>query len=159
MDKKFLFESFEDKQFDAIIHFAAYALAGDSMEHPEKYFSGNIQGGLNLLELMRKNKIPNIIFSSTCAIYGAPQKLPVTESEKKKPESVYGESKLMFEKILEWYSKLYPIKHINLRYFNACGAALDGSLGENHNPETHIIPVAINAVLNNKPFRLFGNDY
>lgn len=159
LDKKFLFESFKDKQFDAVIHFAAYALAGDSMEHPDKYFSGNIQGGLHLLELMRELKISNMIFSSTCAIYGAPQKLPVTESEKKKPESVYGESKLIFETILDWYSKLYPIKHINLRYFNACGAALDGSLGEDHDPETHIIPVAINAVLNNKPFKLFGNDY
>lgn len=159
VDKDFLFESLKDEQFDAVIHFAAYALAGDSMENPYKYFYGNIQGGLNLLEFMREKKIPSLIFSSTCAIYGTPGKLPVTEDEKKKPESVYGESKLMFETILDWYEKLYGITHINLRYFNACGAALDGSLGEEHNPETHIIPVAIKHALEGKPFTLFGNDY
>lgn len=159
VDKQFLFESLRNEEFDAVIHFAAYALAGDSMQNPYKYFNGNIQGGLNLLEFMKEKKIPSIIFSSTCAIYGTPEKLPVSEDEKKKPESVYGESKLMFETILDWYEKLYGIKHINLRYFNACGAALDGTLGEEHNPETHIIPVAIKFAQEGKPFTLFGNDY
>lgn len=159
LDKEFLFKSLENENFDAVIHFAAYALAGESMENPYKYFYNNIQGGLNLLDLMKEKKIPNIIFSSTCSIYGTPKVLPVSEAEEKKPESVYGESKLMFEKILSWYDMIYGIKHINLRYFNAAGAAPDGSLGENHDPETHIIPVAIKAAMNNQPFNLFGDDY
>jgi UDP-glucose 4-epimerase len=149
-----------DGSFDAVIHFAAYALAGESMQSPYKYFNSNIQGGLNLLEFMKDRKIPNIIFSSTCAIYGYPLTLPVTENESKKPESVYGESKLMFEQILPWYEKIYGIKHINLRYFNAAGAGLDGKLGEDHTPETHIIPIAIQTALGkNQSFKLFGTDY
>ncbi len=159
LDKDFLFKSFAEEKFDAVIHFAAYALAGESMENPYKYFYNNIQGGLNLLDLMRQNNIPDIIFSSTCSIYGTPKVLPVSEDEAKKPESVYGESKLMFEKILDWYDTIYKIKHISLRYFNAAGAALDASLGEDHNPESHIIPVAIKAAINNQPFNLFGDDY
>lgn len=146
--------------FDAVIHFAAYALAGESMNNPYKYFSNNLQGGLNLLEFMKERKIPNIIFSSTCAIYGYPSTLPVTEDESKKPESTYGESKLMFEKILSWYDQIYNIKHINLRYFNASGATLDGTLGEDHDPETHIIPIAIQTALGKyDSFKLFGTDY
>ncbi len=158
-DKKFLFESLKDENFDAVIHFAAYALAGESMQNPYKFFDGNILGGLNLLEFMRERQIKKIVFSSSCAIYGTPEKVPVTEDESKKPESVYGESKLMFETVLKWYDTIFGIKHINLRYFNACGAAVDGSLGEDHDPETHIIPVAINALLQDKPFNLLGTDY
>lgn len=158
-DKEFLFKSFENDKFDGIIHFAAYALAGESMKNPYKYFHNNVLGGLNLLELMKDRKIENIIFSSTCAIYGAPEKLPVTEDETKKPESTYGESKLMFEKVLDWYDNLFGIKHINLRYFNASGASLDGSMGEMHSPETHIIPIAIKALIDKKPFPLYGQDY
>ncbi len=146
--------------FDAVIHFAAYALAGESMQNPFKYFNSNLQGGLNLLEFMKDRIIPNIIFSSTCAIYGYPSKLPVTEDESKKPESVYGESKLMFEQILSWYEKIYGIKHINLRYFNAAGASLDAVLGEEHDPETHIIPIAIRTAQGKYPsFKIFGTDY
>lgn len=147
------------RNFDGVIHFAAYALAGESMEQPYKYFQNNILGGLNLLEFMRRSKIKNIIFSSTCAVYGTPRTLPVTEESEKSPESVYGQSKLMFEDILDWYDKIYGIRHMNLRYFNAAGAALDGSLGESHTPETHIIPVAIKSALSGSPFLLFGNDY
>ena len=146
------------RNFDGVIHFAAYALAGESMEQPYKYFQNNILGGLNLLEFMRSSKIKNIIFSSTCAVYGTPKTLPVTEESEKSPESVYGQSKLMFEDILDWYDKIYGIRHMNLRYFNAAGAALDGSLGENHTPETHIIPLAIEAALKGSAFSLFGND-
>lgn len=153
------FAPLKSEKFDGVIHFAAMALAGESMKNPEKYFRVNIMGGLNLLEFMRQQDIPSIIFSSTCAIYGTPDKIPVSEAESKKPESVYGESKLAFEKILFWYDQIYGIKHINLRYFNACGAALDGSAGERHHPETHIIPLAIKAAQDNKPFELFGNDY
>lgn len=159
VDRELLFKSFENQKFDGVIHFAAYALAGESMKDPNKYFFNNLLGGLNLLELMKRNQIKNIIFSSTCAVYGTPNKLPVTEEESKKPESVYGESKLMFEKILQWYDKIFEIRHINLRYFNAAGAMLDGSLGEDHSPETHIIPRAINSALSNSPFLLYGDDY
>src|SRR3990167_4136055 len=150
----------ENESFDAIIHFAAYALAGESMDDPYKYFHNNIVGGLNLLKFMRVENIPQIIFSSTCAIFGTPNRMPVSEDSEKKPESVYGESKLMFENILSWYSKIYDMKYINLRYFNAAGASLDGNLGENHDPETHIIPLAIQAALGKiDKFTLFGDDY
>lgn len=159
VDKEFLFSSLKNEKFDGVIHFAAYALAGESMKDPNKYFYNNTIGGLNLLEYMRSSGMNKIIFSSTCAIYGTPDRLPVTENESKKPESVYGESKLIFEKILDWYEKIYGIKYFNLRYFNASGAALDGSLGETHNPETHIIPIAIKSAINNTPFSLFGDDY
>lgn len=159
LDKEQLFQNLGERNFDGVIHFAAAALAGESMKNPYYYFRNNINGGLNLLELMRKIGTTNIIFSSTCAIYGTPQKLPVSESESKKPDSVYGESKLMFERILDWYDKIYGIKYINLRYFNACGASIDGKLGENHNPETHIIPIAIKASMTGASFPLFGDDY
>lgn len=158
-DKKLLFESLSNHDFDGVIHFAASALAGESMKNPYKYFQNNILGGLNLLELMREKDVKKIIFSSTCAIYGTPINLPVTEKESKKPESVYGESKLMFEEILKWYDIVYGIKHFNLRYFNAAGAAIDASIGEMHDPETHIIPIAIKCAIDNSPFSLFGNDY
>ena len=148
------------EKFDAVIHFAAYALAGESMKDPHKYFYNNIIGGLNLLKYMRQTNIPNIVFSSSCSIFGTPNRMPVSEDLEKKPESVYGESKLMFENVLSWYDKIYGIKHINLRYFNAAGASLDGSLGERHDPETHIIPLAIQAALKKgEKFTLFGDDY
>lgn len=158
-DNNFLFKNLGERKFDAVIHFAAYALAGESMKDPRKYFHNNILGGLSLLEFMRKDNINKIIFSSTCAIFGTPKKLPLDEEQEKNPESVYGQSKLMYEQILEWYRKIYGINYINLRYFNASGAALDASLGEEHDPETHIIPLAIRAALNNSEFQLFGKDY
>lgn len=145
--------------FDGVIHFAAAALAGESMQKPKFYFENNILGGLNLLEYMHARNIPRIVFSSTCAIYGTPEKVPVNENESKKPESVYGESKLAFERVLSWYDKIYGIKNICLRYFNASGASLDYMLGEMHNPETHIIPIAIQSALKNSSFHIFGNDY
>jgi UDP-glucose 4-epimerase len=151
---------FESEKFDAVIHFAALALAGESMEKPREYFHNNIDGGLNLLEAMRKSDCRTIIFSSTCAVYGYPKTLPVTEDMPIAPESVYGASKYMFEQVLDWYAKVYGIRHAKLRYFNACGALPDGSLGEDHAPETHIIPVAIRAAMSQHPvFNVFGNDY
>lgn len=151
---------FEKKKFDGVIHFAAYALAGESMKEPAKYFENNLQGGLNLLEAMKNHSVSKIVFSSSCAVYGYPEKLPVSEDEGKKPVSVYGESKLMFEAILRWYDRLYGIKNVCLRYFNACGASLDGSVGEDHNPETHLIPLAIGTALGQREKQIiFGNDY
>ncbi len=160
LDKNQINAVFGKGGFDGVIHFAAYALAGESMNEPGKYFENNILGGLNLLEAMKKHGVNKIIFSSTCAQYGFPEKLPVTEEEDKKPVSVYGESKLMFETILQWYDSLFGIKNVCLRYFNAAGASLDGSIGEDHDPETHIIPIAIQTALGQREkFVIFGDDY
>lgn len=153
-------EKLKEHTFDAVVHFAAYALAGESMTDPKKYFENNIIGGINLLEYMKEANIPYIVFSSTCAIFGTPETIPVNESATRHPESVYGDSKLMFESVLDWYEKIFGIKHINLRYFNAAGASLDGKLGEAHDPETHIIPIALEAVMGKREkFSLFGTDY
>jgi len=149
----------ENDHFDAVIHFAALALAGESMQKPFKYFHNNIDGGLNLLDAMRRNGCKTIIFSSTCAVYGFPESLPVTEESPIAPASVYGASKRNFEQILDWYEKIYGIHHANLRYFNACGALSDGTLGEAHPVETHIIPVALASAASGKPFFVFGEDY
>jgi UDP-glucose 4-epimerase len=160
LDSKLLQSAFQGEYFDAVIHFAAYAQTPESMKEPYKYFHNNIDGGLNLLEFMQQKNIKTIIFSSSCAIFGTPKRLPISEDDDKFPDSVYGESKLMFEKILSWYDRIYGIKYINLRYFNACGAALDASLGERHTPETHIIPLAIKTALaKDEGFNLYGQDY
>jgi len=145
--------------FDGVIHFAAYLQVGESMENPYKYFQNNLMGGLNLLEFMKKKDIKNIVFSSTAAIFGEPKDEFLKEDDPKSPLSVYGQSKLMFEKILEWYDRIFGMKSISLRYFNASGASLDGKLGELHDPETHIIPVAIRKIIKNEEFSLYGTDY
>lgn len=151
---------FEKEKFDAVVHFAAFAAAGESMKDPAKYFGNNVQGGVNLLEAMRKGNVNKIVFSSTSAVYGFPDKLPVVEDESKKPVSVYGESKLIFEKVLGWYDQLFGIKNVCLRYFNAAGASLDASIGEDKEPMTNIIPVAMKVALGQtEKFTLFGDDY
>jgi len=151
---------FKKHKFDAVFHFASYIAPGESMKLPGKYFQNNILGGLNLLEAMVKSDVKKMIFSSTAAVYGHPKKLPISEDDPKKPINVYGESKLNFEKILAWYDKIYGVKSISLRYFNAAGASLDGHKGEDHNPETHIIPQACFAALGKlKNFELHGNNY
>jgi UDP-glucose 4-epimerase len=151
---------FRKEKFDGVIHFAALALAGESMEQPARYYENNILGGLNLLEAMRESGCQDIVFSSTCAVYGFPDNLPVTEKESYKPVSVYGSSKRMYEEILEWYESIYGIRSAILRYFNACGATLDGSVGEDHPNETHIIPIALAVAAGKRPeFTIFGNDY
>jgi UDP-glucose 4-epimerase len=150
----------EKGKFDAVIHFAAMALAGESMEKPSEYYRNNILGGINLLDAMRKANCNTIIFSSTCAVYGYPDTLPVSEEESYKPVSVYGSSKRIFEEVLEWYQKIFGIQYAFLRYFNAAGAWSDGTLGEAHPKETHIIPIALDVALGKKKaFQIFGNDY
>jgi len=141
----------------AVIHFAAYAYVGESMEFPKKYFENNIVGGLNLLNSMKEHDVKKIVFSSTCATYGDPLKLPIDENHVQKPTNPYGESKLIFEKMLKWYDKIYGIKSVILRYFNACGAYF--GIGEKHNPETHIIPLIIRAAIKDENINIFGNDY
>ena len=147
-----------DAKPDAVLHFAAYALVGESCQKPEKYFRNNVYGGLNLVEAMREAGTKRIVFSSTCATYGQPEKLPITEKTPQLPTNPYGESKLMFEKILLWYQKLHGFEPVRLRYFNACGAS--GRLGEDHTPETHIIPNVLKAALGQLPkVTIFGRDY
>lgn len=158
-NKRELFLALKNYNIDAVIHFAASTSPNESMSSPYSYFHNNIQGGLNLLELMKIKSIPYIVYSSSCAVYGSPKNIPVRETDRKRPISVYGESKLMFESILKWYAQLFDIKYISLRYFNVAGASLDGSLGENHKPETHIIPNIIKCIIEGKRFQIFGKDF
>lgn len=145
--------------FDVVIHFAGYISVEESMAEPGRYFRNNTFATLQLLEGMKEFKIQRIIFSSTAAVYGNPVQVPIPETHPTDPTSPYGQSKLMIESLLQWYREIYDISFVSLRYFNACGAALDGALGEAHDPETHIIPNAIHAAQNNEKFPLFGDDY
>lgn len=158
-DESFVDSLFADNKFDAVIHFAAYIAVGESMKEPYKYFQNNTFMGLNLLNAMQKHGQNNIIFSSTAATYGEPKEVPITEDHPKNPTNPYGESKLMVEKILKWYQEIYGINSVALRYFNASGAAVDGTMGEDHVMEVHIIPNIIRAALNDTEFTLFGNNF
>ncbi len=152
-------ELFSSEKFEAIIHFAGYISMEESTRDPGIYFYNNTGGSLELIEHARKHNINNFIFSSTAGVYGNPVKVPISEDHSKNPTNPYGESKLMVERILSWYNKSFGLNFACLRYFNAAGAALDGSNGENHDPETHIIPLAIKAALEGSEFNLYGTDY
>src|ERR1043166_1123368 len=142
----------------AVMHFAANALVGESMQNPSKYFRNNICNGLNLLDAMVAADVRRIVFSSTCAIFGPPDRVPIDETAQPRPISPYGESKLAFEKILRWYDEIYGLKFVCLRYFNAAGAT--GKFGEDHRPETHLIPTVLNVALGQKSnVEIYGNDY
>ncbi len=143
---------------DAVMHFAANALVGESMQNPSKYFRNNISNGLNLLDAMVKAGVPKIVFSSTCAIFGPPERLPIDETTPKQPINPYGESKLAFEKILRWYDQIHGLKFVSLRYFNAAGASQ--KFGEDHRLETHLIPNVLKVALGQKSnVEIFGIDY
>jgi UDP-glucose 4-epimerase len=143
---------------DAIMHFAANALVGESMQNPSKYFRNNICNGLNLLDAMVAAGVRRIIFSSTCALFGPPDRLPIDETAQPRPISPYGESKLAFEKILRWYDEIHGVKFVCLRYFNASGAT--EKFGEDHRPETHLIPTVLQVALGEKPnVEIYGTDY
>jgi UDP-glucose 4-epimerase len=143
---------------DAVMHFAAYALVPESMRDPSKYFRNNIANGLNLLDAIVVTGIQRIIFSSTCAIFGPPERVPIDETAHPRPVSPYGESKLAFEKILRWYDEIHGLKFVSLRYFNAAGATQ--SLGEDHRPETHLIPNVLKVALGQRPnLEIYGADY
>jgi UDP-arabinose 4-epimerase len=145
---------------DAVIHFAASALVGESMSDPAKYFRNNAVGTLNLLDVMRSAGVERFVFSSTCATYGNPIRVPIDESHPQSPVNPYGESKLMVEKILRWYGECYGLRWMALRYFNAAGADPEGEIGEEHDPESHLIPLVIGAALGTRPaVRIFGTDY
>ena len=148
-------------KIDTIMHFAAYAYVGESVEKPLLYYHNNVATTVSVLQAMQETGVSNFVFSSTCATYGDPDKIPITEDEKKAPVSPYGRSKLMVEQILQDQSVAdKKFKFAALRYFNASGAAMDGSLGEDHEPETHLIPVILQAILGLKPqLTVFGTDY
>lgn len=151
---------FNNYNIDEVYHFAAYSLVGESMENPMKYFKGNVYGTLNLIEAMIEYNVRYIVFSSSAAVYGNPEKIPITEDQPKNPTSVYGQSKLMIEEILEWFSRLNKIRYVALRYFNAAGAYYDGSIGEAHDPETHLIPIVLQTAAGKREkVFIYGNDY
>lgn len=153
-------QALASESFDAVVHFAAYSLAGESMEKPYEYYDNNLRGGLNLLEAIRQHGNPSIIFSSTSAIYGYPEDIPVMENARIAPVSVYGSSKRMVEEMIEWYGHIYGTRSVILRYFNAAGAMPDGSLGEAHTRESHIIPIALDVAAGKRErFEVYGNDY
>lgn len=157
LDQDLLKEVFDKYDFDAVMHFAAYAYVGESMENPGKYFINNILGGLNLLEEMHRKNVKKIIFSSSCATYGIYEH-PITEEDIQNPINPYGESKFTFERILKWYDQIFGIKSVALRYFNVAGA--DFGIGENHIPEVHVIPLVVKTALGKRnDFYIFGADY
>ena len=143
----------------AVVHFAAYAYVGESVTNPRKYFRNNVTGTLNLLDAMIDAGVRDIVFSSTCATYGEPVRVPIDEQHPQRPVNPYGESKLAIERALYWYQRAYPLRFAALRYFNAAGADPDGEIGEDHDPETHLIPLAIEAALGGKGLDIYGTDY
>jgi UDP-glucose 4-epimerase len=146
------------QQPDAVMHFAANALVGESMQNPSKYFRNNIANGLNLLDAMVEAGVQKIVFSSTCAIFGPPERVPIDETMAPRPINPYGESKLAFEKILRWYDEIHGLKFVCLRYFNAAGAS--EKYGEDHRLETHLIPNVLKVALGERPHvEIFGTDY
>ncbi len=149
-----------EHRIEAVVHFAAYSQVGESVRHPAKYWVNNLIHTIQLLECMRRQGIWRFVFSSTCATYGIPLKVPITEDEPQKPINPYGKSKLAIERALADYAQAYQFSYAALRYFNASGAAPDGSIGEDHDPETHLIPLTIQAAIGQRPqLDIFGTDY
>lgn len=158
LDRSFLRNLFSENEINAVIHFAGYISMAESMQKPELYFENNVTASCNLIENLIVKKIP-IVFSSTAGVYGNPASVPIGEDHLKKPTNPYGQSKLITEEMLAWHHKIHGLPVGVLRYFNASGAALDGSLGEKHHPESHIIPNIIRSIREDKKFILYGGDY
>ena len=150
----------EENKIDAVMHFAANSLVGESMEQPLKYFNNNVHGMQILLEAMVRHQVDKIVFSSTAAVYGEPEKVPITEAEPTLPTNTYGETKLTMEKMMKWVSRANGIRYVSLRYFNVAGALEDGSIGEDHSPETHLIPLILQVPNGRREhITIFGEDY
>jgi UDP-arabinose 4-epimerase len=159
-DRDTLAQALDHYDVDAVIHLSASCYAGDSVAQPSQYFRNNVSKTLDLLDTMLRANVKTIVFSSSCAIYGAPTQIPVTEGAPPMPLNPYGESKLFVERALKWYGRAYGLKWVALRYFNAAGADPEGELGERHDPETHLIPQAILAALGEGPdLPIYGSDY
>jgi UDP-arabinose 4-epimerase len=158
-DRPFLDALFDRYRPTAVMHFAAYAYVGESVTDPGKYYRNNVGGTLTLLEAMRDHQVRSLVFSSTCATYGLPSRVPIPEDEPQQPINPYGASKLMVERILPDFDVAHGLKSIALRYFNAAGADPDGEIGERHDPETHLIPLALDAACGRGRLTVHGNDY
>ena len=151
---------FEDYKIDAVIHFAASSLVGESVQDPLKYYENNVAGTLSLLKQMIAHDVKKIVFSSTAATYGEPKSIPIKESDPTMPTNPYGETKLAIEKMFKWSEAAYGLKSVSLRYFNAAGADPNGSIGEDHQPESHLIPLVLQVALGQREhISIFGNDY
>ncbi|MBS5934814.1 MAG: UDP-glucose 4-epimerase GalE [Clostridiales bacterium] len=159
-DRAFLDRVFAKEKIDAVIHFAANSLVGESMVDPLKYYDNNLCGTKVLLEAMVAHGIDKIVFSSTAATYGEPERVPILESDKTEPTNTYGETKLSMEKMFKWTSKAHNLRYVSLRYFNACGAHESGKIGEAHNPESHLIPLILQVPNGQREsIAIFGEDY
>ena len=157
-DRAALDRIFQEQRIDAVMHFAASIEAGESMQMPEKYFRNNTANSLTLLEAMLANKVSRLVFSSTAALYGTPERTPIDEADPLRPTNAYGESKLLVEQMLAWFHRIHGLRYACLRYFNASGAA--GDLGEDHVPESHLIPIALQVALGKREYiSIFGTDY
>lgn len=158
--ENFLDKVFEKEEIDSVIHFAASSLVGESMEEPFNYFENNVFGTQALLKVMNKYNVKYIVFSSTAAIYGEPDVVPIKEDINPNPKSPYGETKLIMEKLMKWMDVVYGIKFVSLRYFNVAGASKGTEIGEDHQPETHLIPLVLQTALGKRPFiTVYGDDY
>jgi len=158
-DRELLRQVLEKYRIEAVMHFAASAYVGESMGNPRKYFANNIANSLHLLEAMQDTGVDRIVFSSSCATYGHPNSVPISENHVQQPINPYGESKLFVERALHWYGQAYGVQWVSLRYFNAAGADPEGELGEVHVPETHLVPLTIRAALEGSCLDIFGFDY
>lgn len=159
-DEKFLQEVFAHNEIEAVIHFAADSLVGESVVEPLKYYDNNVNGALALLKVMKQYNVKKIVFSSTAATYGEAKNFPIQEGDPTVPTNPYGETKLAIEKMLKWSENAYGIRYVVLRYFNVAGAQMEGKLGEDHSPETHLIPIILDVALGKREsISIFGNDY
>ena len=159
-DIHFLNDLFAREKVDVVIHFAACSLVGESVKDPLKYYDNNLYGTKVLLEAMVRNGVDKIVFSSTAATYGEPERVPILESDKTNPTNCYGQTKLSMEQMMEWVSRAHGLRYVALRYFNACGAHPSGKIGEAHNPETHLIPIILQVPLEQREaVSIFGDDY
>jgi UDP-glucose 4-epimerase len=159
-DSELLSDTIKRYAISSVVHFAAFSLVGESMENPQAYYHNNVGGTLNLLDVMLANGVDKIVFSSTAAVYGEPATALITEDIPKNPTNVYGRTKLIMENAMADYSRAYRLKYIALRYFNACGADIAGDIGEDHQPETHLVPLVLQACLGKTDgIKIFGDDY
>ena len=158
-DRSALDAVFANKRYDAVVHFAAFIAVGESVREPARYFENNVGGSLCLFESMARAGVNRLVFSSTAAAYGNPESIPIPESAPLRPVNPYGESKLMVETALGWLAKTTGLRFAALRYFNACGAVPEWGIGEEHEPETHLIPLIFRAIRTGEPLTVFGSDY
>lgn len=159
-NKSLLIDTFERYKVEGVIHFAASSLVGESVENPYKYYDNNLYGTMELLDAMRAAGVKKIVFSSTAATYGEPVNIPILETDPTLPTNPYGNTKLSMEQMMKWFDGAYGMKYVSLRYFNAAGADDTGLIGESHNPETHLIPIVLQAASGKREFvSIFGDDY